>query len=90
MEEKLIGEVLFQGLTYKKMKETLLNGKFELIEVAGRPNSLISLPNGNLVCGAHGLVKLLDENIKEIKSVSTGGLSLGCCALNRRDEIYVS
>ena len=67
MEEKLIGEVLFEGLSYKKMKETLLNGKFELIEVAGQPVSLISLPNGNLVCGSTGSVKLLDETLKEIK-----------------------
>ena len=72
---------------YKKMKETLLNGKFELIEVAGQPVSLISLPNGNLVCGTVGSVKLLDENIEEIKSVLTGRSS--CCALNRRYEIYV-
>ena len=91
MEEKLIGEVLFEGLTqyrYKKMKETLLNGKFELIEVAEQPSSLISLPNGYLVCGTTGSVKLLDEYFKEIKSVSTGGWTF--CALNRRDEIYVS
>ena len=70
------------------MKKTLLNWKFELIEVAGRPTSLISLPNGNLVCGTNDSVKLLDENFKEIKSVSTGGSSY--CALNRRNEIYVS
>ena len=70
------------------MKETLLNGKFELVKVAGQPVSLISLPNGNLVCGTKDSVKLLDENFKEIKSVSTGGWSF--CALNRRNEIYVS
>ena len=34
VDEKLIGEVLFEGFSYKKMKETLLNGKLELIEVA--------------------------------------------------------
>ena len=34
VDEKLIGEVLFEGLSYKKMKETLLNGKLELTEVA--------------------------------------------------------
>ena len=50
--------------------------------------SLISLPKGNLVCGTDDSVKLLDENLKEIKSVSTGGIN--CCALNRRNEIYVS
>ena len=69
MEEKLIGEVLFEGLSqyrYKKLKETLLNGKFELIEVAEQPTSLISLPNGYLVCGTDDSVKLLEENCKEI------------------------
>ena len=70
------------------MKETLLNWKFELIEVAGWPTSLICLPNGNLVCGTDDSVKLFDENLKEIKSVSTGGQNF--CALNRRNEIYVS
>ena len=89
MEEKLIGEVLFQGSKRSlKIKETLVNGKFEIIQVAGQPNTLISLPNGNLACGTNNSVKLLDENFKEIKSVSTNGLSF--CALNRRDEIYVS
>ena len=53
VDEKLIGKVLFEGLSYKKMKETLLNGKFELIEVAGNPTSLISLQNGNFVCCSH-------------------------------------
>ena len=70
------------------MKETVLNGKFELIQVAGRPVSLISLPNGNLVCGTDDSVKLFDENFKEIKSVSTDGWSF--CAFNHRNEIYVS
>ena len=79
---------MFEGLSFKKMKETLLNRKFKLIEVAGQPTSLISLPNGNLVCGTDGSVKLLDENLKEIKSVSTGGRSF--CAVNHRNEIYVS
>ena len=67
------------------MKETILNAKFELIQVAGQPTSLISLPNGNLVCDTN---ENLDENFNEIKSVSTGGYS--CCASNRRNEIYVS
>ena len=88
VNEKLIGEVLFEGSAYKKMKETLLKGKFELIQVADYPLSLISLPSGNLVCSTDGSVKLLDENFKEIKSVSTGGFS--CCALNHRNEIYMS
>ena len=70
------------------MKQTLLNAKFELIEVDGQPTSLISLPNGNLVCGTTDSVKLLDENLKEIKSVTTGGW--GFCAFNRRNEIYVT
>ena len=92
MEEKLIGEVLFEGLAqykYKKMKETLLNWKFELIELAGQLSSLNSLPNGNLVYGTLRSVKLLDENFKEIKPVSkSSGYSF--CALNSRNEIYVS
>ena len=50
------------------MKETLLNGTFELIQIAGGPASLISLPNGNLLCGTTDSVKLLDKNLKEIKS----------------------
>ena len=42
MEEKLIGEVMFQGSKRSlKMKENLLYGKFKLIEVAGQTNSLI-------------------------------------------------
>ena len=60
MEEKLIGEVFFEELSYKKMKETLLNGKFELFKVPGYPTALISLPNGNLVCGTYGSVILLN------------------------------
>ena len=88
VDEKLIGQVMFEGLSYIKMKETLLNGKFKLIEIIGHPTSLISLQNGNFVCGTGGSVKLLDENFKEIKSVSTGGYSF--CALNHRNEIYVS
>ena len=82
---------MFEGLIqykYKKMTETLLNGKFELIQVAGYPESWISLPNGNLVCCTDDSVILLDEYLKEIKSVSTGGYS--CCTLNHRNEIYVS
>ena len=67
------------------MKETLLNGKFELIEVAGRPVSLISLPKGNLVCGTCDSVRLLDETFKE---VSTGAFSF--CDFNHKNEIYVS
>ena len=88
VDEKLIGEVLYEGSKRYKMKQTLLNAKFELIEVDGPPTSLISLPNGNLVCSTTGLVKLLDENLKEMKSFSTGGLSF--LALNCRNEIYVS
>ena len=80
--------MLFEGTKQYRYKIFFLNGKFELSEVAGQPSSLISLPNGNLVYGTNDSVKLLDENFKEIKSVSTGGLS--CFALNRRSEIYVS
>ena len=92
VDTKLIGEIVFGGLVkyrYKKMKETLLNGKFELIQLDVHPTSLISLPNGNLLCGTHGSVKLLDEYFKEIKSVLIGGF-FTFCALNYRNEIYVS
>ena len=68
-----------------KIKETLLNGKFELIQVPAKPLSLISWPNANLVYGTWGSVKLLDENLKEIKSVATCGYSF--CGSNRRNEI---
>ena len=74
-------------MSFKKIKETILNGKFELIEVAGKPTSVNNLPNGNLFCVTDDSVKLLDENFKEIKSVSTSWCS--CCALNRRNEIIV-
>ena len=50
--------------------------------------SLIALPNGNLVYGTYLKVFLLNENFLEIKSVETGRYS--CCALNHRNEIYVS
>ena len=49
-----------------KIKETLLNGKFETIEVYGNPTSLISLPNGNLVYGTGHSLILFYENLKEI------------------------
>ena len=70
------------------MKRVLLNGKIETIQLAADGVSLIALPNGNLVYGTYGKVFLLNENFQEIKSVSTGGLSF--CALNGRNEIYVS
>ena len=48
------------------------------------------MPNGNLVCGTLDAVKLLlDENFEEIKGVLIEG-EMGFCALNRRNEIYVS
>ena len=68
IDEKLIGEIMFDGLTkykFNKMKETLLNGKFEFfIERVSSPLSLIVLPNGNLVCGTECTVKLLNEELK--------------------------
>ena len=66
-----------------------MNGKIETIQLPYNGGvSLIELENGNLVYGAFGKVFLLNENFQEIKSVSTGGLSF--CALNSRNEIYVS
>ena len=71
------------------MKRVLMNGKIETIQVAFYGTSLIALPNGNLVYGtANGKVFLLNENFQKIKNVSTGGHS--CCAINDRNEIYVS
>ena len=57
-------------------------------EVYGNPTSLISLANGNLVYGTGHSVILFNENLKEFKSVLTDGYSF--CALNRRNDIYVS
>ena len=83
---------MFDGLTkykFNKMKETLLNGKFEFfIERVSSPLSLIVLPNGNLVCGTECMVKLLNEELKVMKTKCTEGH--GYCALNRRNQIYVS
>ena len=82
---------MFEGLAkyrFKKMKKTLLNGKFELIRLEMGGVSLIALPNGNLVFGEESSVILLDEYFKEIKKVYVSRLE--CCALNHRNEIYVS
>ena len=49
VDEKLIGQFLFEGLSHNKIKATLLNGRFELIQVGVDPTSLISFPNGNLI-----------------------------------------
>ena len=70
------------------MKRVLMNGKIETIRLPNEGISLIALPSGNLVYSTNGKVFLLNENFQEIKSVSTGGLSF--CALNHRNEIYVS
>ena len=91
VNKKLIGEIEFEGLeTYKmnKMKRVLMNGKIETIQLPSYGASLIALPNGYLVYGTNGKVFLLNENFQEIKSIATGGLS--CCALNYKNEIYVS
>ncbi len=91
MDKKLIGEILFEKpekYKFNKIKKTLLKGIYELIQLADRGVSLISLPNSNLVFGTESLVKLIDENFKEINSVTVGNLK--CCALNHRNEIYVS
>ena len=51
--------------------------------------SLISLPNGNFVCGTDNSVILLNEKLQNIKEFSTWG-SYSFCALSHRNEIYVS
>ena len=94
VDKKLIGEIVFgvpsgyKRIKMNKLKRVLFNGKIETIQLAANGVSLIALPNGNLVYGTDGKVFLLNENFQEIKSVSTGGWS--CCALSRRNEIYVS
>ena len=89
VDNKLIGEIIFRGsFSRHKIRHTLLNGKFETIHLAWQPSSLISLPNGNLVCGTNLSVMLLDANLREIKNIATGGFSF--CALNHRNEINVS
>ena len=83
---------MFGGPKYKRnrIKRVLMNGKFESIQLANRCVSLIALPNAHLVYGILGKVFELNENFKfkEIKIVLTDGYS--CCALNQRNEIYVS
>ena len=72
-----------------KLKRVLVNGKIETIQLpSDGGTSLIALPNGNLVIGTYQKVFLLNENFQEIKSVETGGYNF--CALNHRNEIYVS
>ena len=48
-----------------------MSGRIETIQLARAGNSLIALPNGNLVSGTNGKVFLLNENFQEIKIVST-------------------
>ena len=71
------------------MKRTLLKGKYESIKVAYCDVSLVALPNGTLVVGTkdNSLI-LTDENFKDINNVTVGKLEY--CALNHRNEIYVS
>lgn len=91
VDKKLIGEILFEKSAksrFLKMKKTLLKGIYESIEVASGGKSLISLPNGNLVFGTQTSLMILDENFKIMKSVALE--SIECCALNHRNEIYVS
>ena len=79
---------MFEDPKRSKIKEILLNGNFETIPIKENLVSLIDLPNGNLVCGTDESVILFSENLENIKSFSTGGSSY--CAINRRNEIYVS
>ncbi len=82
---------MFDGLTkykFNKIKETLLNGKFEIIPLVRQPSSLIALPNNNFVFGTNFSAMLFNENLEQIKTISTGGYSF--CALNHRNQICVS
>ena len=83
---------MFRGLAaYKmhKLKRVLFNGKIETIQLPSTGGvSLIPLPNGNLVYGTYQKVFLLNENFQKIKSARTEGYSF--CALNSRNELYVS
>ena len=88
LDKKFIGEIAFEYSKTYKIKRVLMNGKLETIQLAANGVSLIALPNGNLVYGTFNSVFLLNENFEQIKRVSTGGSS--CCALNHRNEIYVS
>ena len=89
VDRKLIGEILFEGISAFKMKRILMDARIETIQLPTKYGfSLIALPNGNLVYGSYGEVFLLNENFQEIKSVSSNGDSF--CALNSRNEICVT
>ena len=93
VDKKIIGDIVFGGLSAYKMKRVLMNGKTETIQLAiskiiNGGVSLIALPNGNLFYGARWKLLLLNEIFQEIKRVSTDGD--GYCALNHRNELYVS
>ena len=70
------------------MIRVLTNVKIEMIQLPSEGVSLIALPNDYLVYGTFKQVYLLNENFQELISVSTGGFNY--CALNHRNEIYVS
>ncbi len=71
-----------------------MNGKFENIPLKGNQNSrsydvsVVSLPNGNLVYSASNMLKLIDENLKIIKSIDVRGVSR--LASNRKNQVYFS
>jgi hypothetical protein len=97
VDKSLVGEISFEvsaKLKFNKIKETILNGKFENIPLQGNENSrtydvsVVSFPNGNLVYSATRMLKLIDENSKIIKSIYVKGE--GSLALNRRNQVYFS
>ena len=71
-----------------------MNGKFENIPLQGNQNSrsydvsVVSLPNGNLVYSASNMLKLIDENLKIIKSIDVRGVSR--LASNRKNQVNFS
>jgi hypothetical protein len=95
----LVGEITFEvaaKFKFNKIKETILNGKFENIPLEGNRKgayinapygvTVVFLPNGNLVYSASNMIKLTDENFQIIKSIDVGGE--GFLALSRRNQIY--
>lgn len=101
IDKSLVGEISFEisaKLKFNKIKETILNGKFENIPLEGNRImnqnthpygiSVVGLPNGNLVYSSCNTLKLVDANFKIIKSIDVGGE--GSLALNRRNQVYFS
>jgi hypothetical protein len=91
VDKNLIGEVVFEKstkLNFNKIKKTLFKGKYKSIKLEHVGDFLIALANGDLVFGVSFSLMLIEENFKEIRKVTVGNVD--SCALNHRNEIYVS